>query len=77
MSSMYVVATGGTGGHVFAKTLEEHNQNVARWRSIEKRLKEEAAKAAAAKDAAAEEAEGTAEEASATEGTADTATQTQ
>ena len=30
----------GTGGHVFAKTLEEHQQNVVRWRAIEKKLRE-------------------------------------
>ena len=26
----------GTGGHVFARTYEEHLQNVARWRAIER-----------------------------------------
>ena len=25
----------GSGGHAFAETLEEHNQNVAKWRAIE------------------------------------------
>lgn len=49
----------GTGGHVFAKTYEEHNANVKRWRAIEARLKEEAEKAAAAAEAAAAATEST------------------
>ena len=33
----------GTGGHVFAETLDQHNRNVQRWRQIEKDAKDKLA----------------------------------
>ncbi len=45
--AIYFVAD-GTGGHVFSKTLKEHNAAVANWRKIEKDIR--AKQAAAAKE---------------------------
>ncbi|MEJ8573372.1 endolytic transglycosylase MltG [Microbaculum marinum] len=47
----------GTGGHIFAASLDEHNRNVAKWREVEKRRREQAEREAQAQAEAEAETE--------------------
>ncbi len=56
-TELYFVAD-GTGGHVFASTLEEHNRNVAKWRGVEREHAQAKAEAAPEPLAGAPEVDG-------------------